>query len=66
VIFHNLQAILKNEPLARNKPQERFLYILNLGSGDGLAAYGRLVWRGRLAWKLKHCIDQSFVKSFRS
>jgi len=66
VIFHNLQAILKNEPLTRYKPQERFLYILNLGGGDGLAVYGPLVWRGRLAWKLKHRIDQRFVESFRA
>ena len=65
VVYHNLQAILRDEPLAEYRPRRRFLYILNLGGGDGLAVYGPLVWRGSLAWKLKHRIDRRFVEEHR-
>ena len=61
VLFHNLRAVLRGEPLRAYKPQERFLYVLNLGDGTGLAVYGSLVWRGRLAWKLKSYIDRRFM-----
>ena len=61
VIYHNLQAVLRGEPLREYEPQKRFLYVLNLGDGTGLAVYGRLVWRGRLAWKLKNHIDRRFI-----
>lgn len=62
VIFHNLQTALRNEPLRSYEPQRRYLYILNLGDGTGLAVYGSLVYRGRLALLLKHRIDSRFVR----
>ena len=61
VLYHNLRAVLRGEPLREYEPQKRFLYVLNLGDGTGLAVYGRLVWRGRLAWKLKNYIDRRFI-----
>ena len=61
VLYHNLQAILRGAPLRGYEPQKRFLYVLNLGDGTGLAVYGSLVWRGRLAWKLKNHVDRRFV-----
>ncbi len=65
VLFHNLRAALEGEPLKPYKPQKRFLYILNLGDGTGLAIYGPLVWRGRLSFMLKHRIDEKFVSRYR-
>ena len=64
VLHHNLQAVLRGEPLRRFKPQKRFLYVLNLGDGTGLAAYGPLAWRGRLAWRLKNLIDRRFIAEY--
>ena len=61
VIFRNLQASLDGSPLHEYKPQRRYLYVLNLGDGTGLAVYGRLSWRGRFSWWLKHRIDERFV-----
>ncbi|MCA1719211.1 MAG: FAD-dependent oxidoreductase [Actinobacteria bacterium] len=61
VIFHNLRASLTGSPLHEYKPQKRYLYVLNLGDGTGLAVYGRFSWRGRLSWWLKHRIDERFV-----
>ncbi len=65
VIFHNLQATLNGDPLSEYKPQKRFLYVLNLGDGTGLAVYGPFVWRGRISWGLKHHIDKRFVAEHR-
>ncbi len=61
VLYHNLQAVLRGEPLRAYEPQKRFLYVLNLGDGTGLAVYGPLVWSGRLAWRLKDYIDRRFI-----
>ena len=65
VLFHNLRAALEGEPFEPYKPQKRFLYILNLGAGTGLAIYGPLVWLGRLPFMLKHRIDEKFVSRYR-
>ncbi len=64
VLFHNLLAALRGEPLREFKPQGRYLYVLNLGDGTGLAVYGPLAWRGRSAMKLKHAIDRRFVRRY--
>ena len=61
VLFHNLQAALRGDPLKPYTPQRRYLYILNLGDGTALAVYGPLVYRGRAALALKHRIDSRFV-----
>ena len=64
VLCHNLQAVLRGEPLKEYVPQKRFLYVLNLGDGTGLAVYDRLVWRGRLAWRLKSRVDRGFMAEY--
>lgn len=61
VLFHNLQAAPRGEPLKPYEPQRRYLYVLNLGDGTGLAVYGPLAYRGRAALALKHRIDSRFV-----
>jgi NADH dehydrogenase FAD-containing subunit len=61
VLFHNLQAFLRGEALMPYEPQRRYLYILNLGDGTGLAVYDSLAYRGRSALALKHRIDSGFV-----
>lgn len=61
VLYHNLQAVLRSEPSKRYKPQKHFLYVLNLGDGTGLAVYGPLVWRGRLAWGRENYTDRRFM-----
>jgi len=64
VLYRNLQAVLGGEPLEVFRPQKRYLYVLELGDGTGLAIYGPLAWRGRLAAKLKHRIDQRFMAEY--
>lgn len=65
VLFGNLQAVLRDEPLTRFEPQGRYLYILNLGDGSGLAIYGPLSLRGRLAMRLKDRIDRKFMETYQ-
>jgi len=65
VIHHNLKAVVTGEPLKEFRPQKRYLYVLNLGDGMGLAVYGGLWWRSRLAHRLKHVIDTRFVERNR-
>ena len=61
VLAHNLLATLEGRPLRRFRPQRRFLLILNLGDGHGLATWGSLHWQGRLPFQLKDRIDRRFL-----
>jgi NADH dehydrogenase FAD-containing subunit len=65
ILYRNLQAALRGETLEEFRPQKRYLYILELGDGTGLAIYGPLAWRGRLAATLKHRIDGRFMEQYR-
>lgn len=65
ILFRNLQAALRGEPLEVFEPQRRYLYIIDLGDRTGLAIYGRLVWHGRSAWWLKHAIDKRFMREYK-
>ena len=64
VLYRNLQAALRGEPLSSYRPQRRYLYVLDLGDGTGLAIYGPLTNRGRPALGLKHWIDRRFVREY--
>lgn len=64
VIFHNLLSAAGGEPLEVFKPQKRYLYVLNLGDGRGLAIYGSFSWMGCTAMMLKHYIDQRFMREY--
>ena len=71
-------AVRQGKPLARNlfryatgrrlvrfTPQRHALAMLNLGDGSALASRGKLFLRGRLVWRLKHAIDQRFLRKYR-
>jgi NADH dehydrogenase FAD-containing subunit len=65
ILFHNLLARLKGEPLKAFKPQKRYLLIFNLGDGSGLLVRGTWVWKGRWAFALKNHLDMGFVSKFQ-
>jgi NADH dehydrogenase FAD-containing subunit len=65
ILFHNLLARLRGEPLKAFKPQKRYLLIFNLGDGSGLLVRGTWVWKGRWAFALKNHLDMSFVSKFQ-
>ncbi|MEW4569032.1 FAD-dependent oxidoreductase [Tautonia sp. JC769] len=65
VLAHNLCATLLGGRLRRYRPQRRWLQILNLGDGTGLACWGAFSHRGRcmLAWK--DLLDRRFLRRYR-
>ena len=66
VLVDNLIAAAGGQPLASYNPQPRYLAILNMGDGYGLALYDPLWWFGKSAMKLKHRIDTRFLNDYRS
>jgi NADH dehydrogenase FAD-containing subunit len=65
VLFANLLAALDGGTPRRFVPQRRYLWILNLGDGTGLAVRGRLYWHGRAAFMLKDWIDRRFLREYQ-
>lgn len=65
ILLHNLVAHLQNKPFEEFRPQRRYLSILNLGDGRGMALWGRLWWSGRLALKTKRRLDRDFMQQYR-
>jgi NADH dehydrogenase FAD-containing subunit len=66
VIFHNLLATLSGGALQSFEPQKRFLAIMTLGTGRGLAIRGSLWWQGRAAFWLKDWIDRRFLSKYQN
>lgn len=65
ILFHNLRACLRGEPLKPFEPQRRYLLILNLGDGTGLLVWGPFALRGRWAFWWKNRLDTSFVSKYQ-
>lgn len=65
ILYRNLRATIRGEPLAGFSPQSRYLLILNLGDGTGLFVRGALLWRSRLALRFKNYLDTRFVNRFQ-
>ncbi|MFC4169982.1 FAD-dependent oxidoreductase [Teichococcus aestuarii] len=66
VLHHNLAVHAAGGKPAAFRPQRRWLAILDLGDGTGLAARGRLWWHGRAALWLKRRLDLGFVRRMRA
>jgi NADH dehydrogenase FAD-containing subunit len=66
ILFQNLLAALEDGKPTRFQPQRRFLWIMNLGDGTGLAARGSLYWHGRGAFWLKDWIDRRFLAEYQT
>jgi NADH dehydrogenase FAD-containing subunit len=65
VLFRNLLAALQGTPLEPFRPQRRYLLILNLGDGNGLAVWGGLTAHGRWALRWKDRLDRTFLAQFQ-
>ena len=62
ILVQNLVAFARSERLAAYRPQRRWLSIMDLGDGTGLALRGRIWWLGRTALRLKRWLDLGFVR----
>ncbi|MEW6488663.1 MAG: FAD-dependent oxidoreductase [Thermodesulfobacteriota bacterium] len=65
VLFRNIRAALEGRPLEPFRPQKRYLLILNLGDGTGLATWGRWTAGGAWALRWKDRLDRSFMGRFQ-
>jgi selenide,water dikinase len=66
VLWHNLRAAARGEPLARYRPQRSSLSILNTSDGRALLHYrGFHSWSG-WAWRLKDRIDRGFMRKYQA
>ncbi|MDO8409220.1 MAG: FAD-dependent oxidoreductase, partial [Phenylobacterium sp.] len=61
ILLANLMAVATNAPLRAYHPQPRWLSIMDLGDGTGLALRGGLWSHGRAALWLKRRLDLGFV-----
>ncbi len=65
VLVQNLAALAHGAAMASYRPQRRWLSIMDLGDGTGLAMRGRWWWLGRAALDLKRWLDLRFVRRAR-
>jgi len=63
-ILRNMKALLAGGALKAFKPQWRYLQIINLGDGRGVAVWGRYVFAGKVAMLIKEFIDKRFMRRF--
>jgi NADH dehydrogenase FAD-containing subunit len=66
VLLDNLVALACDRPLRPWKPQKRWLSIMDLGDGRGLATRGGLWSLGRAALWLKRRLDHDFIWRMRA
>lgn len=65
ILLHNLSAAVRGGALSVYRPQSRWLSILDLGDGTGLALRGRLWWLGCAPLWLKRWLDRRFLALHR-
>ncbi len=66
VLYHNLMASLKGEPLQPFDPGGDYLLIFNLGDGRGIFRKKMLLFGGRPAFWIKDYIDRRFIRTFQA
>ena len=64
-LANNLLRYATGRRLLRFTPQRHALAMLNLGDGRALASRNKLFFQGRWVWRLKHWIDQRFLRKYR-
>jgi NADH dehydrogenase FAD-containing subunit len=66
VLLNNLAALGDARPLKTYQPQRRWLSIMDLGDGSGLARRGRFWWLGSASLRFKRYLDLGFVQRMRA
>ena len=66
VLLDNIIALGSGQPIELYRPQSRWLAIMDLGDGRGLATRGGLWSLGRVALWLKRRLDLDFIRRMRA
>jgi selenide, water dikinase len=64
-LWHNLRAVLSNQPLKVYEPQPQTTSFLTCGDGTTVLDYKGWAMRSRWVTWLKGWRDRSFVRQFR-
>jgi selenide,water dikinase len=64
ILFDNVARYLGEQPLLTFLPQRYCLCLLNTGDSSAALCYGPVVWKGRLARRLKDRIDRAWIDKF--
>jgi selenide,water dikinase len=65
ILWHNLLAAARGQPLLSYRPQRSFLSILNTADGRALLSYKGFRSWSRWAWWLKDRIDRGFMRKYQ-
>lgn len=65
VLADNLRTVMAGEPPTRSyRPRWNNLYLLSTGTGEAIASYGPLTAQGRWVSRLKHWIDNRWLRQY--
>lgn len=64
VLFYNVAAALREQPLRPFIPQRYCLCLMNTADEQALLNYGPITWKSRLARRLKDRIDKAWIQRF--
>ncbi|MDE0028824.1 MAG: FAD-dependent oxidoreductase [Deltaproteobacteria bacterium] len=65
VLWRNIGALARGEPLSPYEPQHDFLRLLNTGDGKALMDYKGWSAHARWCWRFKDYLDSRFMARFR-
>ena len=65
VLWNNVRAFVRGEPLSRYEPQHDFLRLLNTGDGKALMDYKGWSAHARWCWRFKDYLDSRFMARYR-
>jgi len=65
VLWNNIGALVRGEPLTPYEPQHDFLRLLNTGDGKALMDYKGWTAHARWCWRFKDYLDSRFMARFR-
>lgn len=61
VLFDNIAALLRDQPLRAFEPQRYCLCLMNSADGHAILNYGPFTWKSRWARRLKDRIDRRWI-----
>ncbi len=65
ILWNNIGALVRGEPLSPYEPQHDFLRLLNTGDGKALMDYKAWTAHARWCWRFKDYLDSRFMARFR-
>jgi len=66
ILFANIRRLLLGrDDLKSYRPQEKYLFALNMGDGSGVAVKWGIPFKGRAAFRIKDRLDRRFIRIYQ-